>query len=85
MNRLPLAFIPGAIFLVMGLFLYVSAYENNSLQRDDGIEVVTNLDGSKTYKAYIEDGISSKSEISKQIQIQLDDNVISDSQAELER
>ena len=57
--------------------------ENESLQkevlktenRDDGVVVVHYSDGSKLFKAGMEDGISAHSGISKHIETQLEDKV----------
>lgn len=44
-------------------------------QRDDGVVVIHYSDGSKLFKAGMEDGISTHSAISKQIQTELEDKV----------
>jgi len=43
--------------------------------RDDGIIVIHYSDGSKLFKAGMEDGISTQTGISKQIETQLEDKV----------
>jgi len=43
--------------------------------RDDGIIVVHYSDGSKLFKATMEDGITGSSHISKQVETQLEDKV----------
>lgn len=47
----------------------------NTEERDDGVVVVHYSDGSKLFKAGMEDGIGTNSDISKQIETQLEDKV----------
>jgi hypothetical protein len=53
----------------------VSIHMDYEVVRDDGVVVVHYSDGSKLFKAGMEDGISTQSGISKQIETQLEDKV----------
>lgn len=61
----------------------IAIAENEELQtvvlkteyRDDGVVVIHYSDGSKLFKASMEDGITGSSHISKQVETQLEDKV----------
>jgi len=53
----------------------VSIHMDYEVIRDDGVVVIHYSDGSKLFKASMEDGISTQTGISKQIETQLEDKV----------
>jgi hypothetical protein len=53
----------------------VSIHMDYEVIRDDGVVVVHYSDGSKLFKAGMEDGVSTNTAISKQIETQLEDKV----------
>jgi len=53
----------------------VSIHMDYEVIRDDGVVVIHYSDGSKLFKATMNDGITGSSDISKQIETQLEDKV----------
>jgi len=73
----------GIVSLALGITIfsiinYATADELTTEIRDDGVVVIHNSDGSKLFKVGIEDGLTTKTGISKEIQTQLEDKVTVD-------